>query len=288
MPSADTIIRVFRTTDRLAPPLAAEAAYALWLSTGRRKRVHPLERVVIDQAAVSSIRIGGRRIAVYTWGTGPRPILLVHGWQGRAAEFGEVVRELRGDDRTVIAFDAPGHGASGGRRPDIRDFAEIIRVLGERHGTFEAIVAHSFGSPAAALAIRSGTRTRRFVSVGGVAQMDYLAEKFGRMLGLRPATVEGMKRRIEQRRFRDVPDVWAAFSSTTTPLDADISLLIVHDRDDLVVDAVQAEALAAAHPLTATTMFTSGLGHHRILRDDAVLDAIGEFVGAAVAIPAGR
>lgn len=274
MPSVSTAVDIFAMLQRVAPPLAAEAAYSLWLSTGRRKRVHPLEQVVIDQAKTSTIRVGRYRIAVYTWGSGPQAVLLAHGWQGRAAEFAEIVRELRATDRTIIAFDAPGHGASGSGRPDIRDFADVIAALGRTYGTFEAIVAHSFGTPAAALAMRNGTRARRLVTIGGVAELDYLATSFGQMLHLGPNTVAGLRRRIEQRRFRTVPDVWTALSATTS---LDLPLLVIHDRDDLMVAFDQAESLVAAHP-QASTLFTSGLGHHRVLRDDAVLDAIGEFV----------
>jgi pimeloyl-ACP methyl ester carboxylesterase len=280
MPSLSTVVRAFQLMQRAAPPIAAEAAYSLWLSTGRRKRVHPFERAVIDQAKTSTIRVGRNRIAVYTWGTGHRPILLAHGWQGRAAEFGELVRELRAKDRTIIAFDAPGHGASGGRRPDIRDFADVVAALGSSYGPFEAIVAHSFGTPAAALAVRNGTRTQRLVTIGGVAELDYLATSFARMLELNPTTVAGLRRRIEQRRFRTVPDVWTALSATTAPLG--IPLLVVHDRDDLVVHFDQAEALVTAHP-HASTLFTSTLGHHRVLRDDAVLDAIADFLATPIA-----
>jgi pimeloyl-ACP methyl ester carboxylesterase len=225
--------------------------------------------------------VGGARVPVYTWGEGQWPVLLVHGWRGRAAELTEIVRELRSSDRTVIAFDAPAHGAAGRGKSDIRVFASIIRRLHEQFGDFEAIVAHSFGSPASTLAIREGVRAGRLVSIGGVAEMGYLAEHFGRALGLRPRTIDGLRRRVETRRFRGVPDVWTSLSSTGVPLAADVPLLIVHDSDDPVVEVAQAHALAAAHPQSSTLLVTSGLGHTRILRDNTVLDAIGEFVNAS-------
>lgn len=279
----DAAVGSFRLMQRVAPPIAAEAAYALWFSTGRPKRVHPMEQAVIDQAKTSIVRVGGRRIVVYTWGNGAKPVLLVHGWQGRAAEFGEIVREVRASDRTIIAFDAPGHGASTGRRPDFRDFADVIGVLWRKYGAFEAIISHSLGSPAVAVAILNGARTGRLVTIGGVAELGYAATSFGRMLDLTPRTVAGLKRRIQQRRFHEVPDLWTTYSPTTAPLD--MPLLVVHDCDDHVVEVSQAEALVAAHP-HAATLFTSGLGHYRVLRDDAVLDAIAEFVGSPVPVSA--
>jgi pimeloyl-ACP methyl ester carboxylesterase len=274
------IIQGFRLVQRFWPALASEAAYGLWFTVGRPKRVHPREQAVLADAAVSTVRLGRRRVAVYTWGDGPDPVLLVHGWQGRAAEFGEVVRELRSKERTIIAFDAPGHGISSGRRPDLRDFAAVVEALAARYGTFSAVIAHSMGVPAAALAIRSGVRTHGLVVIGGVAEMDSVVDTFGQRLHLNSQTVAGLRSRIERRRFRSVPEVWSSLSAIANPLPAELPLLIIHDRDDPVVDVAQSEALAAAHPLSATTVTTSGLGHHRILRDDAVLDAIGEFAGA--------
>lgn len=264
---------------RFTPHLATEAAYALWLSSGRPKRVHPSEQLVIDEAIHSSIRVNGNRLAVYTWGSGPNPVLLTHGWHGRAAEFADIVHELRSDDRTVIAFDAQGHGESGGRAPDVRDFAAAIEALAQRYGPFEAMVAHSFGNLASTLAIRNGVQTGRLVSIGGVAELRYVVTTVGGVMQLNLRTMNGVVRRIERRRFREVPDVWNSMSATAIPLD--IPLLIIHDRDDTWVTPAQAEVLAAAHPQTSRTMFTSGLNHHRVMRDAQVLDAITQFLNEA-------
>lgn len=285
MSAVDTVSRLLHSLERWAPPVAAEVAYSLWLAPGPRKRMHRAEALVMAQARRTTLHVGWARVPVYTWGDGDRPVLLVHGWRGRAAELSELVRELRSAERTVIAFDAPSHGAAGRGRVDIQVFAGVVRQLHDRFGDFEAVVAHSFGSPAATLAIRQGVKTGRLVSIAGVAEMDYLADHFGRALGLRPQTVEGLRRRVQARRFRGVPDVWKSFSSTGAPLAPEVPLLIVHDADDPVVEVAQAHALASAHPESSTSLITSGLGHTRILRDEAVLDAITDFVNAS-AVPA--
>lgn len=276
MSARDTAVATLGLMQRFTPRLATEAAYALWSSSGLPKQVHPREQAVIDEARRSRIRVNGDRIAVYTWGDGPHPVLLTHGWRGRAAEFADVVRELRRDDRTVIAFDAPGHGASGGRTPDVRDFAATIEALSGRYGAFEAMVAHSFGNLASTLAIRNGTQTGRLVSIGGVAELRFVLTGISDIMQLNPRTFDGLQRRIERRRFREVPDPWTSLSATAAPLE--VPLLIIHDRDDTWVPAGQAEILAAAHPGTSRTMLTSGLNHHRILRDGQVLAAITEFL----------
>lgn len=277
MPEAHPVIRILHQLERWAPPVAAELAYSMWLSPGRRKRLHRAEELVMAQARSTTLRVGSATVPVYAWGDGEKPVLLVHGWRGRAAELTEFVRELRSDERTVIAFDAPSHGAASRGKADIRVFARIIQQLHEQFGDFEAIIAHSFGSPAATLALRQGATAGRLVSIGGVAEMDYLADHFGRTLQLRPSTIAGLRRRVERRRFADVPDVWTSLSSTAHPVE--IPLLIVHDADDPVVEVTQAHALAEAHP-ASTSLISQGLGHTRILRDDEVLNAVAEFINA--------
>ncbi len=282
MSARDTAVATLGLMQRFTPRLATEAAYALWLSSGLPKQVHAREQLVIDESTRSKVRVNGDRIVVYTWGDGPNPVLLTHGWHGRAAEFADIVRELRRDDRTVIAFDAPGHGESGGRMPDVRDFAAAIDALGHRYGPFEAMIAHSFGNLAATLAIRNGAQTGRLVSIGGVAELRYVVTSVSGVMRLNPRTLDGLVRRIERRRFREVPDFWNSLSATAGPLE--VPLLIIHDRDDTWVPYGQAELLAAAHPNTSRTILTSGLNHHRVLRDTQVLDAITQFLDEAGAV----
>lgn len=275
----DAAVATLGLMQRFTPRLAIEAAYVLWLSSGFPKQVHPREQAVIDGASRSTIRVNGNRIAVYTWGDGPNAVLLTHGWHGRAAEFGDVVHELRRADRTIIAFDAPGHGRSRGRLPDVRDFAAAIEALAHRFGPFEAMVAHSFGNLAATLAIRNGTQTGRLVSIGGVAELRYVVTSVSGVMKLNPRTLDGLIQRIERRRFSTVPDFWNSLSATAAPLD--VPLLIIHDRDDTWVPYGQAELLAAAHPENSRTLLTSGLNHHRVMRDQQVLDAISQFLSEA-------
>jgi pimeloyl-ACP methyl ester carboxylesterase len=271
--------RALRVLDRIAPPLAAETAYTLWVRPGRRKPVHPSEAPVMEDAARSTITVRGKRIAVYRWGTGPRAVLLVHGWQSRAAAFAPVVRELRDAGRTIVAFDAPAHGLSSGKQTDVRDYAAIIGELSRMHDGFEAIVAHSFGTPGAVQAIRSGIRVGKLITINGAAEFEYLLERFASTLGLRRASVLAVRRRTERRLFRGHPaDIWTTFSATA-PLPIEMPWLVIHDDADSTIELSQARALVGAHPASTELLITHGLGHNRPLRDDVVLDRIVAFLG---------
>jgi pimeloyl-ACP methyl ester carboxylesterase len=272
------LLRALRVLDRVAPPLAEEAAYTLWVRPGKRKPVHPSEAVVMDDAVRSTITSRGQRIAVYRWGTGPRAILLVHGWQSRAAGFAPLVRELRESGRTIVAFDAPAHGLSTGKQTDVRDYAAIISELARVHDGFEAIIAHSFGTPGAAQAIRSGVRVGKLVTINGAADFEYLLKRFAGTLGLKESSLKAIRRRTENRLFRGVTDdIWSSYSATAA-LPNEVPWLVIHDDSDWTIELAQAHALVAAHPASTELVVTHGLGHNRPLRDDAVLDRIGLFL----------
>jgi pimeloyl-ACP methyl ester carboxylesterase len=263
------VYRGLRLAAFLAPPLAAEGAFALLSFPQGRKEMHASERPLMDLAEVEHQQFAGKRVVT---------ILLVHGWRGRAANFASIVRELRSAERTIVAFDAPAHGLSSGRRTDISEYAGVISELDRRYGPFDAIVSHSFGTAASLLAVHKGARVGRLASLAGAAQMDYLVSRFASSLELGAATVQGIRRRIEDRIFPGVTNLWTKYPGVTWPMPIDVPLLLIHDKCDTEVEVEQSRRLAAAHPQSARLVITSGLGHNALLRNGAVLDEVVAFL----------
>ena len=98
----------------------------------------------------------GRRVVSYEWGSGSSVVLLVHGWRGRASQFASLIRELRYEGHTIVAFDAPASGDSEGTRTDAADYLDVMRALQSRYGAFSGVVGHSFGSLVGLAAIHEG------------------------------------------------------------------------------------------------------------------------------------
>ena len=134
-----------RVLGTIAPWAMARIAWRLFWDLGTPMPLREDARDIHESARKTIVTVNGRTAVVYRWGTGPSPVLLVHGWQGRASQFAALIRALESSDRTIIAFDAPGNGDAPGERTDIFDYIAVIREVYESDGEFELVVGHSFG-----------------------------------------------------------------------------------------------------------------------------------------------
>ncbi|MFF8595312.1 alpha/beta hydrolase [Streptomyces sp. NPDC015220] len=263
-----------------APALAGRAAFGLFCHPLRRGKVLPRERAAHERAAVEELTVAGKRVRVYRWGDGARPVVMLHGWQSRASRYAGFVPRLEALGLTALSFDAPGHGDSEGRSTTILEYREILRCLQDRYGAFHAVVAHSFGATSAFLALRSGVRAERLVTVSAVTHFGHLADEFGRILGLGPGLRTDLRHRIEHLLFADVQAPWQLFDATHRPEEIHVPMRIIHDTDDDMVPVAQAHALKAAYGDRADLLVTSGLGHRKVLGEAVVIDGALDFIGA--------
>lgn len=211
---------------------------------------------------------------------GPSPdaptVLLVHGWGGRRTQLSSFVQPLRAAGFAVVAFDAPGHGDSAGSSLSLPIFARAIRHVARTLPPLAAIVAHSFGGPASAMAIRDGLVVPRFVTLGAPADPSQWFEGFCRQLGvsaaLRPRVQAAIERQVGIGMGELAVEVIGPGMRTTA--------LVVHDEEDAEVAFADSQRLVAATK-GATALVTQGLGHRKILRDARVIEAVVQFVAAA-------
>lgn len=276
-PATTLAVTAVRAADRVSPPIAGRLAMPLFRQVRPALPLRPGDRAVHEQAERGSITVRGREIVTYAWGHGAQTVLLVHGWRGRASQFGPIVRELRAEGFRVLAFDAPANGDSRGRHTDIRDYLAAIEELQRRHGMFRLVVGHSFGALAALTAAREGTATAGVVAIAGMADARYLVDSFTERVGASTATADVLARRFAARVLPDVDEPFARFDTVADPLPGGLPLLVVHDRGDREVSVGEALRLHAAHGERSRLVLTDGAGHSRVLGADPTLDAVTAF-----------
>jgi len=282
-PATTLAIAGLRAADRVSPALAGRLALPLFRQVRPALPVRPGDRAVHEHAERGTIAVRGRDIVTYAWGHGPETVLLVHGWRGRASQFGPIVRELRAEGYRVVAFDAPANGESAGRHTDIRDYLAAIDELQRRHGMFRLIVGHSFGALAALTAVREGMAARGVVAIAGMADARYLVDSFAARVGIGTASADVLAREFTERVLPGVAEPYARFDAVADPLPASVPLLIVHDRGDREVAVGESLRLHEAHGERSRLVLTEGAGHSRVLGADATLDAITAFATGGLA-----
>ncbi|MFZ3473944.1 alpha/beta fold hydrolase [Streptomyces sp. 4.24] len=280
---ASLLSTTLNITARAAPGPVGRAAFALFVRPLGRPAVRPGEAEVMARAVIGRLVVDGIPVTTYRWGDGGRPVLVVHGWSSRASRLAGFVEALRAQGRTVVSFDAPGHGESGGRFTTILRQREIIRRLHAQYGDFSAVLAHSFGVVATFFALRDGIRADRIVGIGSIADFDFLAERFRANAGVNQAVEDALRRHVQRRLFPAEPDVWPRLDACRHPEEVPSDILLFHDTEDDTSAPSQSRGIAAAYGERARLIETSGLGHRRILRAPEIIAAATEFLTAAEA-----
>jgi pimeloyl-ACP methyl ester carboxylesterase len=256
---------------RLAPSLTARWAMERFCTPPRRP-LTPRERAAIMTARPFAVEVGGRRLQAWIWGEGPA-VLLAHGWGGRGAQLAAFAPSLIAAGRSVVTFDAPGHGASAGRRATLLDFRDALQGMAATVGPLSGIVAHSLGAAAATLALHEGLAVDRAVFLAPPADAVTYFRRFLGAVGLPSAVVPAMEAAFERRhRFQ-----WRDLSVPHLAPALDTPLLVVHDGHDLEVPWEDGAAIAAAWP-GAELAITTGLGHRKLVRDPAVVARVVTFL----------
>jgi len=266
---------VFKTVGPLAPGAAGRLAHRLFFSPPRFRG----EARAPEGARHMLIEVEGVRVAAWRCGQGPL-VLLMHGWGGSSTQIAAMAPALLARGFSVVALDAPAHGRTAGRRSSLIDFARALRAVAGVTGPLHAIVGHSVGAAAAALAVAEGLAVENLVLVASAADPARWTRTFAATFGVPRRAMDEMGLRSERRlRFR-----WSSLHLRALLSGYPGRVLFVHDRDDREVRWNEAWQLSQelAH---ASFVLTAGLGHRRILSHAGVADVVAGFVDTGVATP---
>ena len=162
----------FALLEHLGPSIGGLWAERLWFTVPPRAR-RPNRRE--GQGRRIELSLHGHRMVAEAWGEGP-PIFLMHGWGGRRGDLRAFVKPLVSVGYRVVALDGPGHGESengpaGPGRATILEFSEALAILSAQEGPAHAVIAHSLGCMATAVAVRDGLVASRLVFLAPMAQV---------------------------------------------------------------------------------------------------------------------
>ncbi len=279
----------FGTAARVAPQWTERRAARLFLTPKRRRRpvpAPPESAGVISRPFV--LEMDGLRVPAWSWGAGPM-VLLAHGWAGSAADMAPLAGALAEAGYRAVFLELPGHGDDGRRHTSMAEWLRALRGIVGLLGQPYAVVGHSMGAAAVALALDEGVEARGAVLLAPVVAPMAFADRFARFIGLPNERMTGLTRELNRIVGRDVHsfDVRRVARGTAIPA------LLVHDPADpeAPYDEHAKEIAAAWHGCEVAE--TPGLGHRGMLADAETIVRAVRFVdglrrGArrAVALPA--
>src|SRR6056297_1602941 len=266
--------RMVRSTgnfiERWVPDMAASIAERL-ATTPRRK--HLLNSTRVRRSGIPITFRFGR--AGLRWGDSGPIVLAIHGWEGRPQQFSAIGEALAERGLRLVALTGPGHAPGDRERAHPGAFVDALFEAASELGNVQALIGHSMGGGAALLAASRGLSVQRIVTVASPAGYRGVLHRIADGLGLNHRGRAGFLARMEARTgFR---------LDETEPLrlmpDVDVPVLIAHDLDDSVIPHHESRELAR-HASRAQTLDTQGLGHGRILSDEATVHRVVEFLAA--------
>jgi len=267
----------------VAPEAVARRAGKLFSSPFASSRARALSAPTLG-AREAELDVDGTRLHTYAWGDPHQQpyVLFAHGWSSHGTRVAPWIAPLRQAGYAVVAFDQAAHGRSSGHRTTLPDFACHLMAVAQHFGPAAAVIGHSLGGAATALALARGLQAQRAVLIAPAADPLAAVERFSRFVWLAGHLGRRMFARFEQAMRFEADELQAHANAPLIGRPA----LIVHDLEDREVPWSEGERYARFWR-ESRLLSTQGLDHNRIADDAGVIEAglrflRGESVGERV------
>lgn len=266
--------KIVRIASTVFPKAVASFAYNQLINPQVRKlREHEL--ATLDKATKEIFPFEGFDIRLYAWGSGDTKVLLIHGWEGQAGNFSDLIEELVLNDFAVYSFDAPSHGFSSKGKTSLFEFSDLVGVLIRKYDV-RLLVSHSFGGVATTYALFRNpdlvigkyvllTTPDAFIErINNVSETVGISPKVKKILIDRLESEMGLE--VENLNVRD-------FVKSINVKQA----LIIHDKNDRVIPIERSKRVHENWKVSELKEI-EGTGHFRILRTKEVIKQVVEYL----------
>jgi pimeloyl-ACP methyl ester carboxylesterase len=245
----------------IAPKFASKKALDLF-STPRKGRVNAYQETFLESATKAIIKYNHLDVATYVWKGTNKKILLAHGWESNTSRWNTLIEDLKKDQHTIIALDAPAHGNTSGKFFNAILYAECI--------------GHSVGGMATGFYQYKyqNKHLEKLILLGAPSEFTGVFKRYVDMLGYNSRIENGLNTLVEER-FNQKPEHFslANFSKTI-----DTKALLIHDENDNIIPYEDAKLIDKNYK-NATLISTKGLGHG--LKSEAINKHITSFINEA-------
>ncbi len=245
------------------------------LTNPQVKKLRTHELVTLDKAEQNDFVFRDFTIKTYKWNNQGEAILLIHGWEGQAGNFADLVEQLIKKGFTVYSFDGPSHGFSSKGKTSLFEFCEVVGVLIRKFGV-KKLISHSFGGVATTYALYSNLdlEIEKYVLLTTPDKFSDRIDDVSNQVGVSQKVIKRLIDRLESENDFKVNTL--NVSDFVQKIKVQKSL-IIHDKNDRVISIRQARNVHENWPASEFEE-VEGTGHFRILRTESVLKRVVEFI----------
>ena len=205
-----------------------------------------------------------------------RRVLIVHGFESSGINFDRYIRPLTKKGYEVLVFDAPAHGRSTGKRITAPLYKATIKEIVLRYGPVESYLAHSFGGLGLSLALEEINHTKdyRVALIAPATETVTAIDGFFKFLKLDPAIRPEFEKIVIKT--GGVSSEWYSIRRAMKHIRARV--LWFHDDDDKITPVSDVIKVKEENYSNIEFVFTKGLGHRRIYKDNKVVKSVIGFL----------
>jgi pimeloyl-ACP methyl ester carboxylesterase len=267
----------FKLLEKLSPQKAAASVLQLFFTPHltHRKEERP---AIFHKAEKLAFILNGNVVRGFKWNASKstaKTILVCHGMNSCSYRFENYVQLLLANHFNVLAFDALGHGLSGGKYLNAATYSEMIVQIDTKFGPVDGIIAHSIAGMATAFAMEKiNHENKKIILIAPATETTTQVTLFFKLLHLS----EDFRKVFDEEilRTRGLPAAWYSAARAVRNINAQV--LWIHDVDDTICPYKDTLILQQEKLPHIKFITTSGLGHNKIYRDNNVQKQIINFL----------
>ncbi|MEO7530346.1 MAG: alpha/beta fold hydrolase [Sediminibacterium sp.] len=265
----------------VSPRKAAEAAFAIFCTPFDNKPPKQ-SPPVFHKAEKLSFEINGITIRGFRWTTektGAKKILIVHGFRSYAYKFEKYALALKKEGFEILAFDAPAHGTSDGKKINAYIYKSMLDRIESLYGPFYGVMGHSLGGLAASLTFESlADRESRKLVLIAPAETERALKNFFMVIPVDEKVKKAFTELINE--FTGKPISYYSVGRVVKGLSSPV--LWVHDKNDNICPFEDVKPLLSLSLPHVKFMITDELGHNKIYKDNKVCAEIVRYFAKGI------
>ena len=269
-------INRIRALSLLSKKKAAVYAFNLFCRPFFRVKYKPSG--YLKNAEQLHLKYGGLNTTGFRWNKGGgRKIYIAHGFSSSAVNFGHFAKRLVEKGYEVVAFDAPAHGMSEGNMITAIIYKGFIEEINKQYGPFDGYLCHSFGGLAVSFAVAEMPENKsiKIALIAPASDTKSLSQMFFTQMKITDKKVQ--KYFFDQiETLGKNPIEWFSIKRCTASLHS--AVLWVHDEGDRITPVADAHVVRNMNLPNIEFIFTNGLGHRKIYRDEKVVETVVRFL----------